>query len=162
MFIVVSPASRNVAGFGLRPGPPEEERSMARAKPSELELQVLSVLWREGPSTVRRLLERMPDGKKRSYTTILSVLQVMEGKKLVTHRNEGRAHVYRPLVQRNQVLGPMLRNMVKRVFGGSTCEAVQHLLDENAVGADELAAIQQLLEEARVEKQKQSYGRHGS
>lgn len=122
---------------------------MARQRPSDLELQVLSVLWRSGPSTVRQVLEKMPDRKKRSYTTILTVLQLMEGKKLVTHTNEGRAHVYRPAVTRKQVLGPLLRNMVTRVFGGSPTEAFQHLLSETDVSDEELETIRKLIDKAR-------------
>lgn len=121
---------------------------MAKTQPSDLELQVLSVLWRTGPATVRQVLDDMPDGKKRSYTTILSVLQVLESKKLVTHTSEGRAHVYKPKVTRKQVIGPLLRNMVTKFFGGSTTEAVQHLLNETSVDDDELAAIRTLLEDS--------------
>ena len=119
---------------------------MATGRPSDLELQVLSVLWRSGPSTVRQVLENMPDKKKRSYTTILTVLQLMEGKKLVTHTSEGRAHVYQPAVSRKQVLGPLLRNMVTRVFGGSATEAFQHLLNETDVSEEELGEIRELLD----------------
>ena len=122
---------------------------MAKSQPSDLELQVLSVLWRAGPLTVRDVLERMPDGKKRSYTTILSVLQVMEQKDLVTHTANGRAHVYRPAVTRKQVLRPLLRNMVTKVFGGSTSEAVQYLLNETEVDERELGQIRELLRETR-------------
>ena len=53
---------------------------MAKEKivsPSEFELQVLGVLWRDGPSTVRQILERLPDGKERAYTSVLSVMQVI-------------------------------------------------------------------------------------
>ena len=123
---------------------------MPLARPSELELQVLSVLWTSGPSTVRDVLERMRDGKKRSYTTILTVLQVLEGKKLVRHRVEGRAHVYHAAVSRKQVLGPLLRNLVERVFGGSTTLAVQQLISENPITADELDEIDALLSKARA------------
>lgn len=128
-------------------------------RPSDLELQVLSVLWRRGPSTVRQVLEQMPDGKKRSYTTVLSVMQVMEGKRLLSHTREGRAHVYRPAVTRKRVLGPLLRSLVTKVFGGSTREAVQHLLDETGVDEDELARIRELLDSpgrsaARRQRQK--------
>lgn len=125
---------------------------MPTGRPSELELQVLSVLWRAGPSSVRQVLENMPDGKQRSYTTILTVLQVLEGKKLVTHKSEGRAHVYRAAVTRRQVLGPLLRNLVTRVFAGSTTDAVQQLLSENDVSEEELTEMQRLLKEARARK----------
>ena len=120
---------------------------MPKPKPSDLELQVLSVLWDKGPSTVREVLFAMPDGKQRAYTTALSVMQVMEKKGLLTHDVKGRTHVYRPTVTRRQTLRPMLRGLVKNVFGGSTATAVQHLLRETDVSGRELAEIRRLLRE---------------
>jgi len=90
-----------------------------RPKPSDVELQVLSLLWREGPLTARQVLERLPDGKERAYTTVLTTLQVMEKKKLVTHERNGVAHVYSAIVKQNQVLRPLLRGLIDKVFGGS-------------------------------------------
>ena len=112
---------------------------------SDLELQVLSLLWDTGPATARQVLTAMPDGKARSYTTVLSVMQVMEKKGLLTHTICGRTHVYRPAVTRKQVMRPMLRGMVTKVFGGSTAAAVQQLIDANAVSEDELHEIRDLL-----------------
>jgi predicted transcriptional regulator len=97
----------------------------------------------------------MPDGKKRSYTTILTVLQLLEGKELVTHTSEGRAHVYRAAVTRKQVLGPLLRNLVGRIFGGSATEAVQALLNENDVSDAEILEIQDVLARARSKAKRQ-------
>lgn len=116
-------------------------------RPSELELQVLAVLWREGAATAREVSERMPDGKARAYTTVLSVLQVLEKKGLVKHRRDGRAHRYSAVVTKRQVLGPMLRQLVTNVFGGSPSTAVQHLLAENKVSAEELDEIRALIAE---------------
>lgn len=131
-----------------------KKQSAPSPRPSELELQVLSVLWRQGASTAREMLEAMPDGKKRAYTTILSVMQVMEKKGLLTHENRGPAHVYKPCVSRRQVLGPMLRSMVNNIFGGSTPEAMMHLLQETAVDPDDMSEIRRLLKEAPAKKDK--------
>ena len=120
---------------------------MRRAQPSDLELQVLGVLWRRGPSTVREVLGEMPDGKKRAYTTILSVMQVMEKKGLVAHTARGRAHVYKPAAGQRQVLGPLLKGFVANVFGGSTVAAVQQFLDQGNVSDEELEEIRRLLDE---------------
>lgn len=117
-------------------------------KPSDLEMQVLSLLWRNGPSTVRQVLEAMPDGRPRAYTTILSVMQVMEKKGLLNHTRDGLANVYRPKVSRQKVLGPMLRGLVRNVFGGSTSAAMQHLLSETNVSEEELAEIRDMLDRA--------------
>ena len=115
--------------------------------PSDLELQVLAVLWRRGALTARDVREALPDGKHRAYTTVLSVLQVMEKKGLVSHTVSGQANVYRPEVTRRQALGPLLRAMVRNVFGGSAAEAVVSLVSENDVSAEEMAEIRRLLDE---------------
>ena len=122
---------------------------MARrqAKPTDVELQVLSVLWERGPSTARQVLEAMPDGKARAYTTVLTVMQVMEKKQLLTHTRDGMAHVYKPAITKRQVLRPMMKSLVQRLFGGSTSAAVQQLLSESDVTAEELAKIRHLLTE---------------
>ena len=65
---------------------------------------MLGVLWDRGPSPVRAVLEAMPDGKDRAYTTILSVMQVMEKKGLVRHTQQGPAHIYHATAGRDQVL----------------------------------------------------------
>jgi BlaI family penicillinase repressor len=119
---------------------------MRRGKPSDLELQVLGVLWENGPSTVREVLGAMPDGKSRAYTTVLSVMQVMEKKGLLSHDARGRAHVYRPTVGKHQVLKPLLQKLVANVFGGSTTAAVQQLLQGADVSDEELSEIRELLD----------------
>ena len=108
-------------------------------------MQVLSVLWSRGAATVREVMEVMPDGKARAYTTILSVMQVMEKKGLVSHVADGNAHVYRPRVTRQQVTGPWLRGLVQQVFGGSAATALQHLLAEEGVSPQELDEIKEII-----------------
>ncbi len=118
---------------------------MENREPSRLEMQVLSVLWGRGPSTVREVLEVMPDGKARAYTTILSVMQVMEKKGLVSHVAEGNVHVYQARVSRRKVAGPLLRGLVRQVFGGSAATALQHLLAEERVSGRELEEIKEII-----------------
>ena len=120
---------------------------MKSKEPTRLEMQVLSVLWERGPGTVRDVLEALPDGKTRAYTTVLTVLQVMEKKGLLTHISQGNTHVYRPTTTRRQTIGPVLKNLVRQVFGGSPATAMQHLLAEHEVSPDELAKLKQLIAE---------------
>src|SRR5690348_4674602 len=93
--------------FLVRPHPGELQEIMPQRKPSELEQQVLAVLWDRGPSTVRDVLGSLPDGKPRAYTTLLTVLQTLEKKGLVRHTREGLAHVYHPRVSRDDVVQPL-------------------------------------------------------
>jgi predicted transcriptional regulator len=125
---------------------------MRRAKPSDLEMQVLSVLWERGPATAREVLEAMPDGKKRAYTSILSVLQVMEKKGLLTHTNKGVAHVYQPAVSRRDVLQPFLSRVLNDVFGGRPAAMMQALLTETSVSDADLAEMRRLLAQAQTNR----------
>lgn len=117
--------------------------------PSDLELQILGVLWRRGPSTVREVIASLPDEKERAYTSVLSVMQVMQKKGLLklSPERRGLAHVYQPAVTQRQALRPMMRGMVKKIFGGSASAAVQQLLNDSRVSEDEVAEIRQLLDE---------------
>jgi BlaI family transcriptional regulator, penicillinase repressor len=115
-------------------------------KPSELEMQVLGVLWRAGTATVREILGAMPDGKKRAYTTLLSTMQGMEAKGLLIRTREGLTDRWRPAMPKSRVLGPFFRSLVANVFGGRAIHAMQHLLQETDVSDEELAEIRKLLE----------------
>ena len=125
---------------------------MRTSKPSDLEMQILSVLWDRGASTAREVLELMPDGKKRAYTSILSVMQVMEKKGLLKHTNRGVAHVYSPAVSKKKIIRPFMRKVLNEVFGGRPSAMMQALITETAVSDTELARIQKLLEKADVSK----------
>jgi predicted transcriptional regulator len=125
---------------------------MKKTKPSDLEMQVLSVLWERGASTARGVLEAMPDGKQRAYTSILSVMQVMEKKSLLTHTSKGNAHLYSPAVSRKQVLKPFLCKVVTEVFAGRPAALMQALLSETPVSDEELAEMQRLLAQAKSAK----------
>jgi BlaI family transcriptional regulator, penicillinase repressor len=126
---------------------------MKTPRPSELELQILALLWEHGPLPVKAIREALPDGKDRAYTTVLTLVQIMEKKGLVGHTVQGQAHLYHPLVKRQQILRPLMRDLLRNVFGGNPAEAVQCLLDSAAVDEEELAQIRQTIENA-AEKNK--------
>lgn len=122
---------------------------MPRAgQPSDLEMQVLGVLWEHGPSTVRQILERLPDGKQRAYTTVLTVMQGMSRKGLVTHTQEGVAHVYHPAVQQGAVVRPVMQTLLRNVFGGDPSRVVQALLESTTVSDEEMKEIRKLINAA--------------
>jgi len=123
---------------------------MQTLKPSDLEMQILSVLWDRGASTAREVLEAMPDGKRRAYTSILSVMQVMEKKGLLKHTNRGVAHVYSPAVSKKKIIRTFMPKVVNEVFGGRPSAMMQALLTETPVSDDELAQIHKLLEQAKT------------
>ena len=121
---------------------------MADIRPTDLELQVLSVLWDRGARTVREVMRELPDGKRRAYTTVLTILQVMEKKGLVGHTHKGLTYVYHPEVKRDEVVAPVMRTLLKNVFGGDPSAIVQSLLDCGDVDADQLQEIRHVINTA--------------
>jgi len=121
---------------------------MARiAHPTNLELQALTVLWRRGPSTVADIHELLADGKTRAYTTVLTVMQNLEHKKLVKRTPVGRAHVYETAYPREQVIAQAATAFVANTFGGSLEEAVLAIISTGIFTPDEKTNIERKLEQ---------------
>lgn len=109
--------------------------------PSDLEIQALSVLWSNGPSTVSTIIELFPDGKERAYTTILSVMQSLERKKLVKSTRSGRANTYAATKEQSVVMAPLLRDLVNNAFAGSVGDAARAILLTGALTPEEKNAL---------------------
>lgn len=114
--------------------------------PTEAELNILGVLWRIGPSTVRQVLDELRTERDLGYTTVLKMLQVMHDKGLVARDTSQRSHVYRTVHSRTQVQGRLVDDLVSRAFGGSATRLVMRALAEHPTDAGELAEIRALLD----------------
>jgi BlaI family penicillinase repressor len=118
---------------------------MKTPRPSHLELQVLSVLWTAGEATVHEVLAGMPDGKRRAYTTVLSVLQHLESKGLVRKTASGKQNLYFATKTRGVMVGSVIRDLVVRVFNGRAVEFVQQILSEVSLTPGEARAAAGML-----------------
>ena len=127
---------------------------MRARPPSKLELTVLSLLWNGVGMTARDVLDALPDGKQRAYTSVLSVLQAMERKKLVRHTARGNTNVYHAVANRELTVGRTLRDLVRDVFGGSPAVAVQHLLNEGDLSETDLEEVERLVSDLRRQRGK--------
>ena len=129
---------------------------MARPKeeqPTAGELEVLKVLWDRGPSTVREVMEILRDERPRAYTSVMSLLNVMTDKGLVARLPQGRAFVYRPVVQRERTLRQMVGDLLGRAFEGSAHELVAHLLDQKQPSDQELEEIRRTIAAYQKERE---------
>jgi len=111
------------------------------------ELEVLKVLWEQGPSTVRAVMDVLNRSRHRAYTSVMSLLEVMFDKRLVKRRPQGRAFVYSAAVSKEKMLGQMVGDLVRRGFEGSASSLVAYLLDETPLSKEELSEIQRLITE---------------
>ena len=114
-------------------------------RPTDAELEILRTLWEHGPSTVREVHQWLAAGTRR-YTTVLKTLQVMHEKGLVLRDESERAHVYAARYQRERTQRQLLRDLMRRAFGGSTSRLVQQALSAKPASADELRRIRELID----------------
>jgi len=114
--------------------------------PTPAELEILRVLWRQGPSTVREVQTAL-DAASTGYTTILKQLQLMHEKGLVTRDESQRAHVYEAHVDASITQRQLVDDLVDRAFGGATDKLVLRALSSERVTPEELSAIRALLDE---------------
>ena len=110
---------------------------------TERELDVMSVLWERGPSTVSEVREAIADDL--AYTTVLSVLRTLEAKGHVGHEAEGKAHRYVPLVARDAAGKSALGRIVDKIFGGSRELLLAHLVDARGVDDEEVKRLRKVL-----------------
>jgi len=114
-------------------------------KPTESELEILQVLWRNNIATVREVHEVLSKTKDVGYTTTLKLMQIMHEKGLVKRDESTRTHVYQSAVNRENTQKHMLNRMIDSLFGGSTTQLVLQALGENKATPEELEKIQNLL-----------------
>ncbi len=112
---------------------------------TERELDIMSVLWREGSGSVAEVRETLGDSV--AYTTVLKFLQILERKGAVRHKSEGRAYRYYPLVEKEAAGGSALNRIREKIFGGSAALLLAQLVSEQDIPPKELARMRKILEE---------------
>jgi predicted transcriptional regulator len=127
------------------------------ATPTERELQALKIIWQLGRATVREVCDTLEErGQKLAYTTVLSLLQVMEQKGLVGHTARGKIYSYYPKVQRESTFRSLAKGFLEDVFDGAMDEYLVHALQSRRHSAAELDRLAALVEEARERMQGKS------
>jgi predicted transcriptional regulator len=127
---------------------------MARTKSDNLtplELEIMHVLWAEGPANVQTVQQKLP--RELAYTTVQTMLNILHRKGKVKRTLKDRAYLYKPVVSRSQVVGQHMSDIVDRLFGGSAESLVMSLVETKHLTPKKLARLQKLLEENREEKQ---------
>ena len=112
---------------------------------TDRELDVMAVLWELGSATVREVQERLePD---LAYTTVLTILRVLEAKGHVRHEPDGRAHRYLPTVAQEEAKASALRRLLAKVFSGSPEALLTQLVSDDTLSDEELHRLRRLLNE---------------
>ena len=109
----------------------------------------MKAVWDRDESTVRDVYEALRERRRIAYTTVMTMMNVLERKGFLKKRAEGRSYVYRPSRPRRQVMGSMVRDFVDRVFGGAAGSLLLHLVEDRHLTAEELAALAKRVKEGR-------------
>jgi predicted transcriptional regulator len=118
------------------------------AKPTEAELSILKVLWRQGPCTVRQVWDQISPEQRTGYTTVLKIMQIMAEKGLLERDERQRSHVYKPRQSQDQTQRQVVGHLLERLFAGSAPRLVMQLLATRKATPEELAEIRKLLDQA--------------
>jgi predicted transcriptional regulator len=137
---------------------------MPDLSPTDRELEALKVLWDRGQATVREIVEAVNAQANKggeaeiAYTTVLSLLQVMEQKGLVDHRRDGKAYIYVPLVEQKSTFRRLAGSFLEKVFDGAVAEYLVHALESKRMSDAELDQLEAMLAQARERTAKRRKG----
>jgi predicted transcriptional regulator len=111
------------------------------------ELAIMKVVWRKEETTVRDVYEALRESRPVAYTTVMTMMRILQEKGYLTKVAQERAHLYRPTRPRQQVIGAMLRDFVDRVFDGASDALLVHLAKDNKLTPKQKRLLTRLLEE---------------
>jgi predicted transcriptional regulator len=120
---------------------------MRRAKPvlTDQELEIMKVIWELGAATVRDVYEALLDRRKIAYTTVMTMMKILEQKGHLRRKLDDRAYVYQPTRPKQQVVRGMVREFVDRVFNGSAQPLLLHLLEDQNLTRKDLDEIARMI-----------------
>jgi BlaI family transcriptional regulator, penicillinase repressor len=131
---------------------------VAKAQLTRLELQIMKVLWERGPSTVQ-IVQQNLSGEQLAYTTVQTMLNILQRKGKVKRKLLGKAYKYRPVLSRDKALREAASDVLDRLFGGSVEALLMSLVKSRQLDADQLARVQRLIEQAEQEGVEEEHGR---
>lgn len=120
---------------------------------TEAELRLMEVLWGKGPGTVHQLLEALPGNPALAYNSVLTTIRILEKKGYVQHLKDGRAHIYQPLVGKQEATRSEVRHLLSRFFNNSHELLVLNLLEDDSLDGEELKRLRERLQEDSREKE---------
>ena len=112
------------------------------------ELEIMKLVWQRGAATVRDVYEVLLERRKIAYTTVMTMMKILETKGYLKKRRQDRAFIYRPAHPKNQVIGVMIREFIDRVFNGSAEPLLVHLVKSRHLSEKDLQKIARMVEES--------------
>ncbi len=122
-------------------------------KPTDAELSILRVLWNQGSSTVRQVLDELNQVRPTGYTTVLKLLQIMTEKRLVDRDETNRTHVYRARYSETDTQHQLANDLLEKAFGGSRVQFFNALIDDKHLTREQFEILRQEILELRQKEE---------
>jgi predicted transcriptional regulator len=113
---------------------------------TDTELELMNILWKLGEGTVADVIEGLPEERDLAYTSVSTILRILEQKKVLKARKEGRGHIYIPLIKKNEYENRTLRHVVEHVFDGTPLSLARQLINTSHLSKAELSELKRLIE----------------
>jgi len=113
---------------------------------TEAELRIMEVLWAQGVGTVQQVLDWMPPKPTLAYNSVLTTIRILERKGYVEHVKDGRAHVYKPILERKDASRSEIRHLISRFFRDSHDDLVLNILEDRGLDSGELEQLKKILQ----------------
>lgn len=115
---------------------------------TETELELMTILWRMEEGTVTDVIDQLPKERDLAYTSVSTILRILEQKGILKTRKEGRGHIYIPQIKKPDYEAKTVRHVVDRVFDGTPMALVRQLLDSGGLDENDLRELKHLIDQA--------------
>lgn len=116
-----------------------------------VELELMEILWKLGEGTVHDVIAKLPKNRDLAYTSVSTILRILEQKNILLIQKSGRKHIYKPAFNKEIYAKHSVKKVVEKIFAGNSLELVSQLLNKEGLTVDELHAIQKLLDAKKRE-----------
>ena len=113
---------------------------------TEAELRLMDVLWEKGPATIQQVLEALPGKPALAYNSVLTTMRILEKKGYVKHLKDGRAHIYTPVIERQEATRSEISHLVHRFFKNSRDLLLLNILEDSSIDEEELNRLREILQ----------------
>lgn len=113
------------------------------------ELELMMILWRIKEGSIRKIMEHLPTERDLAYTSVSTIIRILEKKGIVNSTKEGRGHIYHPAVEQSAYEKSSVNSLVKNVFKGAPLSIVKCLIEEDKLSEKDLSELKELLKDKK-------------
>jgi predicted transcriptional regulator len=124
-----------------------KRRKKSPTQLTDVELELMTILWSLGEGTVREVMEKLPKGRDLAYTSVSTVLRILEQKGVLESRKAGASHIYVPLLDKETYESSSVKHLVSTVFADTPANLVARLVSDENLSAEDLQRIRAILDE---------------